>query len=337
MLVSARTGSDSSYYTSQNELDDPKKFKRVCRGPVMGLANLWELWIDSRSQQAIISIRGSVKETDSWLANIYAAMIPAKGRIKNGNNQYIEYNLSDDPKAAIHAGWTIASVILLQDMKSHIDSCLGSGIKDIIVTGHSQGVGIANMISTQLHKIWREGKVMNDLRIKTYCSAAQKPGNLYFAYEFERINQGGWAFNVVNPMDWVPEVPFSIQTVDDFNEINPFRNAKKLLNQQKQPYRFLLKKIYKRLSNPAKRARKNYQKYLGKYLSVIVSKKLHGTEPEFFSQSNNYVRTGQTWLLEPNADYLNNNPMRHIEGFPHYMHHSYIYLIQPEINSLESN
>ena len=329
MLVSARTGSDSSYYTGKNKLEAPRNFKRAYKSPVMGLANLWELWVDSENKQAVITIRGSVMELDSWLANMYAAMIPAQGRIKKNNNEFMSYHLADDPKAAVHAGWLIASVILFEDMKPRIDSCIQAGINDIIVTGHSQGGGIAYMISAQMHKMRSTGILPNQLHIKTYCTAAPKPGNLYFAYEYERMNQTGWAFNIVNPLDWVPEVPFSIQTVDDFNEVNPFSDAKKLINQQKQPYRFLLKKVYRKLSKPAKRARKNYQKYLGKYLSKVVSKKLDGTKPERFFQSNNYVRTAQTWLLEPTEDYLKNNPMGHIKGFPHHMHHSYIYLIKP--------
>ncbi|MCB0820892.1 MAG: lipase family protein [Bacteroidetes bacterium] len=329
MLLSARTGSDSSYYTGKNRLDEPIRFKRTYRSPVMGLANLWELWIDSESRQAAISIRGSVMEIDSWLANIYAAMIPAKGRIKSGKDKFIEYDLASDPKAAVHAGWLIAAVILMDDMQPRIDSCVQAGISDFIVTGHSQGGAIAYMTTALLYKMRASGKIPQTSRIKTYCSAAPKPGNLYFAYEYESNSQGGWAFNIVNPLDWVPEVPFSIQTVDDFNEVNPFSDAKALINKQKQPIRFLLKKIYRKLSKPAKRARKNYQKYLGKYLSKIVSKKLDGTRPEEFFPSNNYVRTGQMWLLQPDEEYLKNNPMAHIKGFPHHMHHSYIYLIKP--------
>jgi len=62
-----------------------------------------------------------------------------------------------------------------------------------------------------------------NLTIKTYASAAPKPGNLYYAYEYEAMTQNGWAFNVVNSADWVPEGPFSIQTTNDYNTLNPFK------------------------------------------------------------------------------------------------------------------
>ena len=56
-------------------------------------------------------------------------------------------------------------------------------------------------------------EVITSLNIKTYCSAAPKPGNLFYAYDFEHITEGGWAFNVVNSADWVPELPSTTQTV----------------------------------------------------------------------------------------------------------------------------
>jgi hypothetical protein len=80
MYVSARTGSDSTYYRDSNYIPDPARFKRLYKSPVIGLENLYEIWTSEKT--AIISVRGTVAKPESWLANIYSAMIPAKGSIK---------------------------------------------------------------------------------------------------------------------------------------------------------------------------------------------------------------------------------------------------------------
>ncbi len=101
--------------------------------------------------------------------------------------------------------------------------------------GHSQGGAIAYLLTAHFYNLQQQGKLPADIRFKTYCSAAPKPGNLYFAYDYETTTRGGWACNVVNAADWVPETPFSVQTVSDFNTTNPFVNAKKGNQQTKVP------------------------------------------------------------------------------------------------------
>jgi hypothetical protein len=65
-------------------------------------------------------------------------------------------------------------------------------------------------MNAQLKHYQTTGKIPKDIRFKTYCSAAPKPGNLYFSYDYEADNQIGWSFTVVNGADWVPELPVSI-------------------------------------------------------------------------------------------------------------------------------
>ena len=82
---------------------------------------------------------------------------------------------------------------------------------------------------------------------------------------------------MVNANDWVPEVPFSIQTTDDFTEVNPFRLAKGMIKQQKFPKNVALNHVYKKLDKPSRKAQNNYQKYLGDLMSEYVIKNI----PEF--------------------------------------------------------
>jgi hypothetical protein len=56
---------------------DPAEYKFVYRSPVVAFDNIWDLWIHQTKPVAVISIQGSVQTEASFLANLYAAMIPA--------------------------------------------------------------------------------------------------------------------------------------------------------------------------------------------------------------------------------------------------------------------
>src|SRR5690606_40658384 len=131
-----------------------------------------------------------------------------------------------------------------------------------------------------------------------YCSAGPKPGNRYFAYDYEAKTQNGWAFNVVNSADWVPEVPVSIQTVDDFNDVNPFQNIGKVIKKQKLVARVAMKHAYNKLYKPTRRARKNHKKILGEITSKSEGKAIPGSEALEYSQSNANSRPGRTTSLQ---------------------------------------
>ena len=287
----------------ENKVPAPENYTLKYRSPSMAFDNRWDLWQHEANPVAVIAIRGSIQTEASFLANLYAAMIPAQGEIQLDSDFKFNYQLSEDPAAAIHVGWFVAMAYLSRDIVPKIDSCYKEGIKDFLVTGHSQGGGITFLLTSYLHSLQKTGKIPADIRFKTYCSAGPKPGNLAFAYSYEHENRD-WAFNVVNPADWVPDVPFTVQTIDDFTEVNPFKGAKAIIKKQKFPKNLALKHIYNKLSKPSKRAQKNYQQYLGKMLSKTVTKQIPDFKiPEYF-QSNYYVRTGTMVVLYPDQEYF---------------------------------
>jgi hypothetical protein len=305
ILVNARTGADSSY---ASEFPEPKNFSFAYRSPEIGLRNVWELWIDE-GQTGLISVRGTIPAMESWLANFYAAMVPAKGALILSEADTFQYQLAKNLRAAVHIGWLISTAYLSRDMLPIIDSCYHAGITDFIITGHSQGGGISYLLMAYLLNLKDMGKLPQDMRFKTYSTAAPKPGNLYFAYEYESRTQEGWAFNVVNSLDWVPEVPFSLQTLDDFNDLNPFKDAKTtVIKKQKLPRRVVMSSIYNQLDKPSKKARKKYKKYLGTMISHQVSKTLPDFQPPEYYNSNHYVRTGKYIILTPDAGYYEQLP-----------------------------
>ncbi|HPN72156.1 MAG TPA: hypothetical protein PLZ32_21680, partial [Saprospiraceae bacterium] len=74
-----------------------------------------------------------------------------------------------------------------------IDSLYKTGTKEFLIMGHSQGGAIAYLMTSYLYNLQQLGQLPIDIKFKTYCSAAPKPGNLYYAYEYEAMTQGGWA------------------------------------------------------------------------------------------------------------------------------------------------
>ena len=303
----------------------PREFRLIYRSPVTGLDNRWDLWSDD-GNVAVISIRGTTGTSESWLENFYAAMVPANGSMQLTSGETFNYKLSDNPRSAVHVGWLMAAGFMSQGILARIDSCYRKGIWDFIITGHSQGGGISYLMTAYLLNLQKSGALPADIRFKTYCSAAPKPGNLYFAYDFETMTYGGWAFNVVNSADWVPESPLSIQTIQDFNAVNPFKDAKKTIQKQSFPKRVAMSYAYGKLDRPTRRAVKNYRKFLGKVAGDFVNKSLPEFQSPDYLYANHYVRTGTTIVLYADEMYYKNYPDNPDNVFIHHMTGPYLYL-----------
>lgn len=322
MYVSARTGGDESYYKN---IPSPSNFALEYRSQPIGLDNLWELWTDKKGQ-AVLSIRGTTLKQESWLENFYAAMVPANGTLQLDSLTSFPYSLAQDERAAVHVGWLVGMAFIYRDMEPKLDSLKKAGVQDILIIGHSQGGGISFLLTAYLRQKEKEALHSGDLRIKTYCSAAPKPGNLYFAYEYESLTQNGWAYNVVNAYDWVPEVPISIQTLNDFNTVNPFRHAEAMINSQSFAKRLIFKRIFNKLNKPTKAAQENYQKYLGDMAQKLVNGQLPHLQTPDYMASNNYVRTGISVVLNPTPEYKELYPNDSSKIFIHHLHEPYLYL-----------
>ena len=302
-----------------------EKTKLVYRSPTMGLDNRWDLWM-ANNGIAIISIRGTTLNTISWVENFYAAMVPATGSIRISNTDTFSYQLAKNPRAAVHTGWLIGTAFLSKDILPKIDSLYKTGCKNMIILGHSQGGGIAYLLSTHLSSLQEQKLIPTDIQFKTYCSAAPKPGNLFFAYEYEQRMMDGWGFNIVNSADWVPETPLSVQALSDFNQTNPFTNAKPLISKQPFPKNIAFKYAYNQLNNASKKANRRYEKYLGKTVAGIVSKSLPGFKAPNYAEGFNYVRVGPTIVLLANEAYYQSFPDNPEKIFVHHFIEPYWYL-----------
>ena len=304
----------------------PSKFDSVYTSPVIGLDNRWGLW--KNKSVAVINLRGTTTNAVGWLENFYAAMVPAHGELQITKDYTFKYELASDPKAAVHIGWLIGTAYLAKDILPRVDSLYKTGITDFLIMGHSQGGALSYLLTAHFYSLQRQGALPKDIRFKTYASAGPKVGNTYFAYEYEHMVDGGWGYNVVNSADWVPEVPFSVQTLSDFNNTNPFKNIDGIIKKQKLIARIGLRHAYKGLKKPSEKAQRNYEKYLGGYAGKIVSKNLPEYNSPAFYKSSNFVRTGPTIVLLADEAYYKKYPDSDQQVFIHHGLQPYLDLVE---------
>lgn len=311
-------------YTRSTQIEGPQDFNHLYRSSVIGLENMWDLWLSADSVAAI-SIRGSVSVPLSWMANYYAGMIPAQGSINIKHP--VDYKVADNTRAAVHAGWLTASLYLSEDILPRIDSLYGCGVRQIIIAGHSQGGAISYLLTALFYQKQKSGALPSDIRFKTYCSAAPKPGNLQFAYEYEEMTRGGWAFNVVSSIDWVPETPLSVQTINDFVPNNPFDEAKKMIKEKKGVERLKYTVLYQQITRPTKRSERRLNKYLGQTVGGMIEAQVSGFQQPQYAATACYMRAGEFVVLMPDDEYYLRFPAIDDDKFIHHMFNAYKLLI----------
>lgn len=303
-------------------LPKPAQFNIIYKSPIKGLDNRFEIWVNPKTKLVVISIRGTTLKSISWIENFYSGMIPAQGKIKVDTNGYMDYKVAENADAYVHAGWMIGMMSLAPDMISQMRKQYDAGYRNFIIFGHSQGGAIAFLFRSYLQ--YMSNALPGDMIIKTMGSAVPKPGNLHYAYDFEYINQGGWGLRIVNALDWVPEVPFGTQTMEDINALNPFIKADEGFKKLSFFKRIYLKRIYKKLDIITKKTRKRYTKYLGYKIFELVKDHLPEADVPKYSNSYYYTTAGTPVILKPGEAYMNNYlPIAKFDVFNHHMMYPY--------------
>jgi len=304
----------------------PPGYRAVFRSPELGLRNRWNMWYRNDNKVAVISLRGTIAELASWMENYYAAMIPATGSLQINDSTSFNYQLAADEKAHVHVGWVVGLAHLAPTITEQIKAAYQKGIREFIIIGHSQGGALATLTRSYLFYMTQKGDLPKDIVYKTYCSASPKVGNLYYAYDFDFITRNGWGFTVVNAADWVPETLFSVQTLTDFNPVNPFDNIDDLLKKQSLIARWVIKHKYKKLRNGVRTAQERFEKNLGGLVYKFVKKTLPQLREPVYAHDNNYQRAGVPIVLQPDADYYTVFPNTTTNIFQHHMFAPYYVL-----------
>jgi len=321
-LFSAHFYSDSMRQTMN--MPEIKDWNLVHSSEEVGLYNKWELWHNPKNNTCAISIRGTIKNATSWMEDFYSGMIKAEGKIQLDSNRIFKYKFAEDTTAFVHVGWTIGVGFIEKDIISKIEEYYAKGVRNFYISGHSQGAALATLLTSYLHY---HPTLPKDIQFKTYALAAPKPGNLSYSYDFSSYTQEGWAYRVVNTLDWVPETPLTIQVVNDVSKINPFVTIEESTKSMKKIERLVVLSVYRKMDNKLNKAQEYLTKYLGYKTYSFVQKDLPNLEKSNFEKSFEYAPCGTQYVIVPTSDDIAHfeNPD---DSFTHHHVWNYYYIFK---------
>ncbi|HRI85090.1 MAG TPA: lipase family protein, partial [Ignavibacteria bacterium] len=223
--------------------------------------------------------------------------VPAKGSIRLEDNNIFIYKLAESDNAVVHAGWLTGLAYLSESVILKINTMYSQGIKEYIIIGHSQGGAISYLLTSYLNYLSGE-RIPVDVKFKTYSSAPPKPGNMEYAYDYDFITRGGWSLRVYNSEDWVPETPISVQTLNDFAEINPYSEIDSMLVKMNFIDKILFEYIVGRLKNSLTDSRDILVEYFGnETFKYSFAKHLNDFPKPLFTDDSYYYPRGVPVVL----------------------------------------
>lgn len=193
----------------------PKNYKKEYSSGIFGMDNKYQIYTKGKST-LVVNLRGSTDKKESWLENFYSSMIPAKGTMSVEGEPF-KYNFSDVEGAAVHAGYALGIGFLRKDLLFHLKFMMKAGYNNLVITGHSQGGALANLLATCLTKLPAD-EFTQPKSLKVYAFAAPMVGNKTFVMDYNRrFCADKKSFNLVNPKDPIPRLPM---TYNDTNLVS---------------------------------------------------------------------------------------------------------------------
>lgn len=286
---------DSSKWKNHKELPAlPQNFKLAYRSGDIGMDNQWDLF--ANEDTVVISIRGTVGSTYSWLENLHAAMIPAEGSIRMMDSTLFKYKLADHKQAYVHVGWTYGLGAMANGIVRKINEYYNKGYRNFYLVGFSQGAAIVQLLNSYLYYL-PETKIPQAIRFKTFAFASPKPGNSFYSNDYSYINRGGWEFRIINSEDWVPRMPFAVQRIEDMPEVSPFTEIDRVFKSLKPIQRMVLKGIYNKMKRKIDKAAAQLTKTLGDLVGKFIGKKYTNLDKIKFVPSFDYCAAGTNIVI----------------------------------------
>jgi hypothetical protein len=252
------------FYGDDSEII-PEGYEKIYHSEAIGMDNMYQLF--RKGDIAVICFRGSTDKKISWQENYHAAMVPALGKI-SGDLGEMTYCFAKSEGATVHSGYALAIAFMADDLRTELLKLHDQGVNDLLITGHSQGGALANLLMALLENHINDTALVKN-RYKTYAFAAPMVGNTMFVDEYNnRYCETNHSFNIVNPTDPIPKLPIT------FNDSITISNYLKSLHPDKHSIslKLLLKEFVKkdvqdfatsRVHNLSKSMRKKITKELG--------------------------------------------------------------------------
>ena len=262
------------------------------------MENKWQMW-QKGEDAMVINLRGTTRKSISWFENFYAAMIPAEGEILLPDSQKVKYKFAEDPRASVHVGWTMGLSFMISDILKHLKDANDRGIYNIYMTGHSQGGALIHLLRAMFEYL-PEDQLSSKNKFKVYAFAAPKSGNRFFAYDYASYTSlSNPSYTIINNSDWVPQLPFSVQSPDNMTLPNPFASLEN--NEFPIPFvkRVVIKRIYKSMKNPIAKSQRRFKQKLGKKMHKKIAKKVGDFETPEYVDDFSYFPVGIPIILQP--------------------------------------
>jgi hypothetical protein len=186
--------------------------------------NAWKLWQSNAEQNTYaVVIRGTVGKQSSAIEDVITTSVAGPTRLQAWPDGYLDFTLAEAPGAETHLGFTYGLAVLMfaKDKGILAKLALVPAGSHIYIAGHSQGAAIATLVHAFLHYAIndpadRYGLAQQRYALKSYFFAQPKPGNRQFGMDFARIaSSQGTSFTVNNTLDWVTQVPLTVEFLDE--------------------------------------------------------------------------------------------------------------------------
>jgi len=282
-----------SYIDLFNSDEDmiPKGYHRTYTSGVFGMDNKFQVY-KTDYKYAVINFRGSTDKKISWMENFYSSMIPSEGVIRIQNEKF-NYKFANDTAAHVHGGYALGIGYLHNDILFHINNINAQGIYDIILTGHSQGGALTQLILSYLENL-PKGVISSKNKFKVYSFAAPMVGNQVFVDEYnKKFCETNKSFLILNPADMVPKLPLK------YND-GGLLSAEQITAVLNREQGFNVKEVlYNGFMNLFENKITSLSHWLNTRVGGQIEDDLGDIEMPPFTSDINYSRVGNMITLEP--------------------------------------
>lgn len=268
----------------------PSDYNQVYASTPNVMDNMFQVYKNGRT--GVIHFRGSTSHPNSWIENVYSAMIPAKGKMTIYNEER-NYVFAEADSAGVHSGFVLGVSMMIEDVISQIDRLNSKGIYDFIITGHSQGGALAILTHSYLENLPSD-RIGSKNTFKMYAFANPMVGNSEFVAEYnERFVEKEMAFRIINPKDIVPSMPITYHdgSLVSTKDVVSWITGEKEFNYQELGIEFIMRRFKKGLTAYINKSNQLIDKVISKQTGEIKF-------PEYMNDIQ-YVSIGNLHELEP--------------------------------------